>query len=119
MEPRIRTLGILCIAVGFIGAVSAYVVYDRLNGLSFGSDFVPLPSAFVAGWMVVVMLLSIPYLIAGVGLIRLQPWARTAATIVITCGMLSFPFGTALGIYGLWLLTSSEVDEVFSPRFRS
>jgi hypothetical protein len=117
MAPRIRTLGIWCIVVGLLSAFTAWVVFDHLNGLTLGGDFVALPRLFVAAWMLFVIMLAVPYLIAGVGLIRFQPWARTLATITLTCGMVSFPIGTALGVYGLSLLMSPEVDETFSPRF--
>ena len=93
------------------------IVFDRVNGLSLVSDFVAIPRVFIAAWMAFVMLLAIPYVVTGIGLIRLQPWARTMGTITFTCGMVSIPLGTILGIYGLHLLTSPEADEVFSPRF--
>lgn len=107
----------LCIIVGIAGALMALFVFDSLTGVSFGVDFVAVPSVFIAVWMVFIMFLALPYTVAGVALIRLQPWAPTLSTIVLTCGMVSFPLGTALGVYGLHLLTSPEVDEVFSPRF--
>ncbi len=107
----------LSIVVGLAGALLALIIFDGLSGVSFGTDFVAVPSVFVAAWMIFVMILGVPYVIVGVALIRLLPWARTLATIILTLGMVSFPLGTALGVYGLHLLTSPEVDEVFSPRF--
>jgi hypothetical protein len=93
-------------------------MFDRLNGFSVGSEFVFLPSDFFIFWLAFVIFMAVPYVVMGVALIRLLRWGRTFSTIVLTCGMVCFPFGTALGIYGLLLLTSPEVDEVFSPRFR-
>jgi hypothetical protein len=55
-----------------------------------------------------VLLVSVLGIIAGLGLLGRRPWARTL-TIVGACFMLlAFPFGTALGIYTLWVLASSE-----------
>lgn len=95
----------------------AWFILDNLNGLSLRMEVFAIPHLFIAAWMLFVMLLTVPYVISGIGLIRFQPWARTLGTITLTCGMVSFPFGTILGIYGLVLLMSPEVDETFSPRF--
>ena len=106
----------MCIAVGILGALAAYIYSDyAAGGGGFLADYIP--GAFMSAWIVFVYVLAIPYIAAGVGLIQLRPWARPVAMVVLTCGVVSIPFGTALGIYGLSLLTSDEVDEVFSPRF--
>ena len=119
MGPRVRALGMMSIAVGLIEGVTAWFMFDRLNGFSLGADFVFLPSDFLIFWLAFVVLMSIPFLVVGIALMRLERWARTVATVVLTCGIVCFPFGTALGLYALLLLTSPEVDEVFSPRFRT
>ncbi len=51
---------------------------------------------------------------AGVGLLQRQPWARTLA-IVLGCIILFLfiPFGTALGIYTLWVLLSPGAVEEY------
>src|SRR5665213_1702096 len=107
----------MSMAAGILGALMAGLFFGNLDVNSFESSFIPLPGIFVGIWMSLVLLLTVPYMIAGVGLWRLRPWARTLSTIVMTLGMLSFPFGTLLGVYGLWLLASAEADAVFSPRF--
>ena len=104
-------------AVGILGAAMAGLFFGNLGETSFESTYIPFPGVFVGIWMSVVLLLTVPYMIAGVGLWRLRPWSRTLSTIVLTLGMLSFPLGTLLGVYGIWLLSSSEADAVFSPRF--
>ncbi len=116
MPIRIRNLGIFCIAVGILGAIGAYAYSDYAAG---GGGFLAeyIPGAFTSAWIVFVYVLMVPYIIAGVGLMQLRSWSRPAAMIVLTCGLVSIPFGTAIGIYGLSLLTSDEVDAVFSPRF--
>jgi hypothetical protein len=116
LEAKIRVVGGICIAVGVLGALTAIVFLDYTSGGAeiLGSWF---PPGFLNGLMLLVLALTIPYIVAGIGLTRLKPWARPTAMIVFTCGLVSFPFGTALGIYGLSLLSSEEADEVFSPRF--
>jgi len=47
-------------------------------------------------------------LLAGWGLLSMQPWARTLAIVLGCISLLSLPFGTALGIYTLWVLAPAE-----------
>lgn len=51
--------------------------------------------------------------VAGWGLLERRPWARML-TIVLGCfGLLEVPFGTALGIYTLWVLLPAEAEVEF------
>jgi hypothetical protein len=64
------------------------------------------------------LLLSVPSIIAGIGLLNFKPWSRILAIVVSAFHLLSIPFGTALGIYGLWVLFSQESLRFFVPRQR-
>jgi len=48
---------------------------------------------------------------AGLGLLQRLPWARVLALIVGFLSLLNIPFGTALGIYTLWVLLSPNAEE--------
>jgi hypothetical protein len=57
--------------------------------------------------------LAIAGLIAGLGLMAFKPWARVL-TIVLGCiNLIHIPFGTALGIYTLWVLFSHGADQEY------
>lgn len=60
-------------------------------------------------------LLAIPGLIAGVGLLKRQSWARTLALVMAILGLVNFPIGTAVGIYALWMLLQTDVSDHFMP----
>jgi hypothetical protein len=47
-------------------------------------------------------------MVAGWGLLRRKPWARTLALILAIVGLPHVPFGTALGLYTLWTLLPEE-----------
>jgi hypothetical protein len=47
-------------------------------------------------------------------LITFKPWARVLAIILSALHLLNIPFGTALGIYGLWVLLSNEGERCFA-----
>ena len=56
---------------------------------------------------------------AGIGILQRAPWARML-TIVLGClSLISMPFGTALGIYSLWVLLSPNADADFHGHSRA
>ena len=64
--------------------------------------------------LLAVLTLSIPGIIAGFGLLKLRPWARILAIVLSAIGLINFPFGTVVGIYGLWVLLSPETERLFT-----
>ena len=64
------------------------------------------------GWLVLIR--GIVGVAAGVGLLQRAPWARILALIMGFLSLLSFPFGTALGIYTIWVLLSAGADEEYN-----
>lgn len=68
--------------------------------------------------LVVVVLVSIPKIVAGYGLRNEKPWARIWAIIASIMAAMSFPIGTALGVFGLVFLFGDEGRRYFeSPEF--
>jgi hypothetical protein len=125
MEQHIKILGVLNIVWGAMGALGGLVIL-----LVFGSAFgivgtalhhnadaaVALPIIALVGGAVAffLLLLSVPSIVAGIGLLNFKPWSRTFAIIISALHLLSVPFGTALGIYGLWVLFSQESLRFFA-----
>jgi len=62
---------------------------------------------------VFLVILSLPGIIAGIGLLKYRPWARILAIIIGVLHLLSFPFGTALGVYTLYVLLNAEAPSIF------
>ncbi len=50
---------------------------------------------------------------AGVGLLQRQEWARVLAIVIGVISLINIPFGTALGIYTLWVLISPNADQEY------
>lgn len=48
------------------------------------------------------------HLVLAWGLFERQPWARALGLVLGILALLRFPFGTALGIYTLWVLAPEE-----------
>ena len=45
---------------------------------------------------------------------KFQSWARIGGLILSALNLLNFPFGTALGFYGLWVLLNKETEAAFT-----
>ena len=58
--------------------------------------------------LVFTLLFSIPKIVAGYGLRKNKPWARGWAIAASIMACMSFPIGTAIGVFGLVFLFSDE-----------
>ena len=112
-----RTLGILfAVYTGLqvIGLILGVVMVVFMFG--FIAQSAPpgdaMPMAFVTIVMFVAFgisfLLLIPIAMATLSLLKLKPNARFWGIFGSIVALLSFPLGTALGIYGLWFFFSDE-----------
>ncbi|HTW66373.1 MAG TPA: hypothetical protein VME17_17240 [Bryobacteraceae bacterium] len=125
MAQHVKILGILHLVFGGLGVLAAITVLLIFGGISavvgvgaHSSDSlaaVPIISAIGGFVFILVLALSLPGLIAGIGLLQLRPWARLLTIILSAFDLLSIPFGTALGIYGLWVLLNREAEQMFTP----
>jgi hypothetical protein len=124
MREHVRILGYLHIvlgALGILGAVAVLVVFGGIAGivgLASNHDpdaLVAIPVLGIVGAVIAifVLLLSLPGLIAGVGLLKFQPWARILAIVLSALNLLNVPIGTALGVYGFWVLLRPETEALF------
>ncbi len=52
-------------------------------------------------------------LVAAWGLFERRPWARVLALVLGFLALIRFPFGTALGIYTLWVLLPSPAAQEY------
>ncbi len=57
---------------------------------------------------VVILVFSIPTLIAGIGLLTRQGWATIFALIMGCLKLFSFPIGTAIGVYAIWIYAEDQ-----------
>lgn len=63
--------------------------------------------------------LAVAGVIAGWGLIARYPWARMLSIVLACISLIHFPFGTALGIYTLWVLAPASADAEYRSLART
>ena len=124
MRDHVRLLGAFYVAHGAMGVLGALMILVVMGGaagmlqaLGPNGDGAGLPALLLAvvgtGLFVVLLVMSLPNIIAGIGLLCFRPWARVLTLILSAFNLLQVPLGTALGVYGFWVLMSGRVDEVF------
>ncbi len=113
LDRHLRTVGILWIIAGALFVIPGFVLMT-LSGVvrlsipateTVGRFIAPLVLSIIGGSLFLVAAAGI---LVGWGLLKLQPWARMAAIILAIVSLLHPPFGTALGIYTLWVLLSDQ-----------
>jgi len=125
MKQHVSILGILYIVFGCLGILGAFAFLVLFGGAAgiVGLVAQEEPDAAVAvpilGGIAVVVsaflaVVSLPGLVVGIGLTKFRRWARTGGVVISALNLLNFPFGTALGAYGLWVLLSKESEPLFA-----
>ena len=118
MKKHIEILGWLFIGYYAIFLILGVVAFILLFGVALIPDIGHEEGAIlgliavVAGFFYV--LLAAPGIIGGIGLLKRQNWARILVIILCFLNLIAFPFGTALGIFGLWLLLKEETTKYFT-----
>jgi len=121
MASHVKILGVLHIVFGALGlllAIGLLVLFGGIAGvIASTAHDTGLPEGIVGliGIAIcsVIAVLSLPGLIAGIGLLQFRPWARILGIVISGLDLLSVPIGTALGVYGLWVLLSNETEALF------
>lgn len=124
MQQHVKILAVLHIVLSGLGILFGMIALLVLGGLG---SFIAMAGESPENWatggffhllgvlaMLVIFCISVPGMIAGIGLLNYQPWARILTIIISAIELPAFPLHTALGIYGLWVLLSNEGTALFS-----
>lgn len=111
VQSHLQLLGVLWIAYGGLkllaaGAVlfAGHIILPNVH-LPGEASFVPA-LVTVAGWGLLIA--AVVGVMAGWGLLQRTPWARLLTLILAFLALFNIPFGTALGVYTLWVLLPEE-----------
>ena len=122
MRPHLRLLGVLQVTWGAIGLLlGAALLLLAVGALAIGlmgtGDRVAAGvTAFMFGVFAAALLIGgAANAWAGRALRRLEPAGRSAALWMSVPNLFVLPFGTALGVYALWVLLHNEARSRFLP----
>ncbi len=100
---------IICIMMGVIG----FVVLRLIGDISDDKDAELVLGIIGTVAIIFFFVVSLPGIIAGIGLLRKKEWARILTLILSVINLLNFPVGTAIGIYSVWALVQDETNSLF------
>jgi len=126
MESHVKIVAVLNMIFGGMGLLAALVVLIVFGGTAgvVGSQADKAPDAEVAAGIlaiiggaifVVALVVSLPCIIAGLGLLKYREWARILTIVLSAFNLLAIPLGTVIGAYSLWVLLSRQTQALF-PR---
>ena len=124
MTGHVRALAVLQIVYSALGLLLGIAVFMLFGGIatvvgfnaSADESLIAVPVLTIIGGVAssILILLSLPRFIAGIGLLTHRNWARVLTLIVSVIGLIDFPVGTGLGIYGLWVMTHRDTAALFN-----
>ncbi len=130
MKKHIEFLGIAYIVYNVLTILTILIVMIILFGLGVfvdqaqfryhhpwhGPGGIEIILVIVFSILALFLFLSIPGIIAGIGLLKKSSWSRVLTLILGCFNLLNIPFGTALGVYTIWVLLQEETISILSGK---
>jgi len=124
METHVKILGWLNVGFGSLGILVSLAILGGTLAVSsllgVGGDEALLPMhmvALIGGFIALfTLLLSMPALVLGIGLLNHQPWARILGLVLAAVSLLHVPLGTVLALYSFWVLLKPETEAILRRR---
>jgi len=120
VQGHVRLLGLFWLAFSAFNTVGAAVLYILANTLfahirDLGAP--DAPATFLRPLLSVIAIFLLAKaaigFLAGWGLLQFEKWARVIALVLAFIALFHVPFGTALGVYTLWVLLPSESEREY------
>jgi hypothetical protein len=92
------------------------ILLGTLGGISGDEEAMvrlPLIGLLLGGTIIILSALGI---VGGFGLLKYRNWARILILILSALDLLSFPLGTALAVYTIWVLVQGETAQLFGKQ---
>lgn len=123
---HVQLVSILWLAAGFlnlIGAAALFILGNALFPLIARSEPNVPVAPFVHGIFTVIgILLALKALLClggGWGLLQRESWARPLVLVLAIISLINIPFGTALGIYTLWVFIPAQSEQEYQRLSRA
>jgi hypothetical protein len=121
VQSHVKLVGLFWLAFSAfntIGSIVLYVIANTLFARMHSMGTPDGPPAFLRPLLSVVAILLFAKaaigFVAGWGLLQHEKWARILALVLSFISLFTnIPFGTALGVYTMWVLLSSESEHEY------
>ena len=114
MDKHVTVAGAMHLAVAAIGLIAIPIVLLALNGSGLAAFLAGEPAVFLLlsgiGTFVslLIVAISLPSLVAGIGLLGRRSWGPAGAAFATVVNLVNPPFGPFLAIYTIWVLLRSD-----------
>lgn len=98
-------------AMNIFGGVSIIAAMTFVHTFVHEPDLVDLVLILSKMIGISLLVISVPALVAGIGLLKEQDWAKPFSLVIGIIYLLFFPVGTMIGIYSIWLSTQQVIKE--------
>lgn len=105
ISATLTILGLLVLNA-FLSVVFSFAVDEMDSGDQKAMEMVQPFLQYV--FIFVIIVFSIPTLLAGIGLLTRKSWAMLLALIMGCFKLFSFPIGTAIGVYSIWIFSEEQ-----------
>jgi hypothetical protein len=128
VQQHVHLLGILWLAISALNAVGGVILLIVANTLFVHLHEMGAPPDVPVGFLtslvstlgIVVLAKAACGFAAGWGLMQREPWARVVALVLSFISLFNIPFGTAIGVYTMWVLlpgqSQQEYDTLIATR---
>lgn len=117
MKDHVTVVAILRIGFALLILLAAVIVFvGTVGGGLISGDPEAIRITSIVGTVVGggLAVLSVPGLVAGIGLLRRWSWARWLSLVLAVLDLLFIPIGTVYGIYAIWVLMQDETEALFA-----
>jgi hypothetical protein len=128
VEQHIHLLGILWLAISAFNTIGGVVLLIIGNTLFAHMNEMGVPTQVPRGFLtallttigIVVLAKAALGFLAGWGLLQRESWGRILGIVLAFISLFNIPFGTAIGVYTLWVLlpgpSQREYDAMIAAR---
>jgi len=103
-------VGVSTLALG-IGAASLITTPGHTNGAQVAAG---VAAAIFTTLAIIAIVWGTAHVIVGASLRLRRPWSRIMALVLGSVDLVLLPYGTALGVYAIWVLLSEETKAIFA-----
>ena len=121
MDKHVTVVGILRVGLSAMGVLAAVMIILILLGTGLAvwfsgeEEVLPILAAVGLGVGGVIVVLSVPGIVGGVGLLRHRNWARYVVLVLSVIDLINFPIGTIVGVYSIIVLVQEKTVALFEP----
>lgn len=120
MKNHVTAVAVLQLGMGVLGISGACILLFVMIGpgllvLSLEGETLPLTilTGISTAISAMIVIFSIPNIVAGVGLMLWKNWARYLTMVLGVLQLFNIPVGTAIGAYSLWVLLQDDTEALF------